>query len=81
VGPVLEADLVVVIGDLVDLEPFGPRVGEPLLLALEVVFRARMPSRKPGRVTRRAMVAGSWQSMQPMGCVKSFRASAYGIWL
>ena len=36
---------------------------------------------KPGRVTRSAIVDGSWQSMQAMGCVNSLRASVYGIWL
>ena len=36
---------------------------------------------KPGRVTRSAIVAGSWQSMQAIGCVKSLRASGYGSWL
>ncbi len=34
---------------------------------------------KPGRVTRSCMVSGSWQSMQAIGCLTSFRASANGI--
>jgi hypothetical protein len=36
---------------------------------------------KAGRVTRKAMVCGSWQSMQATGWEASFRASAYGILL
>jgi hypothetical protein len=31
---------------------------------------------KPGRVTRSSIVSGLWQSMQAIGCVTSFRASA-----
>ena len=38
VGPVTEADLVVVGGDLLDLEALRPRIDEALLGALEVVL-------------------------------------------
>ena len=40
-----------------------------------------MPSMKPGRVTRSAIVWESWQSMQATGCLKCCFASEYGILL
>ena len=41
-------------------------------------FTFRMPSRKPGRVTRSCIVCGSWQSMHATGCSTSLRASPIG---
>src|SRR6476646_3009094 len=42
VGPVTEADLVVVSGDLLDLETLRPRIDEALLGTLEVVLNVAL---------------------------------------
>ncbi len=61
------------------LRPGGHRVDIVVGRAL-AALTTRMPSMKPGRVTRNCIVCGSWQSRQTTGCDTSLRASVYGIW-
>ena len=56
VGPVFELHLVVVSQNVIDLEPLGPRIDQPLLRPLEVIFDVALTADESAHLLARRLL-------------------------